>query len=245
MGGGGEDTATELTVDRQRPGHAVGVIVAFVGIAAAALLLARGLARSSDPAGHLEMLGPYSPFWVTYLGTVAIVLLACVAWLPRRALWLGPATLAIGGLLALTAAAALVGHVDAVMLHDWTLLRPPPTEETGNALATVIAFVRVTLIPLGLFVGGIALAHASLAGGRRRLGPVLTGVGLAMAAAVQAVLGWAARALPAVGLSALALVVLVANVDGFRFQSGDTATFSVAGRFILDGRVPYRDIWAR
>lgn len=211
-----------------------------------ATLLVRGLARPSIAANHAVMFGPYSPQRMAYLGFLVVVIMVLASALQRRRLRLGAATALIGAALALVALSALGGYLDAVLARDFTLIRLPPTEDTENGLAVAVSFVRVSLAFLGVLAAGLALVIVSGRARGESAGALLalswrTYVAAALAALTAA--GRLAARAPIVTAGMLLVVVLAANVAGIRYQGGDRSTFFLAGRTILDGGVPYRDIW--
>jgi hypothetical protein len=221
-------------------------VVAVLGAALVVAAFVRAASRVSEPGAHAVMVGVYSPFRLAYLA--ALLALAAGLFAARRAGGprFGPATALAGLGIVVAAAACLAGYVDAVVLSDWSLVRLPPTEETGNPLATALSLVRVTFVVAAALVAGLALVAASA---RTRGAPALSSAAaaarataLAVRAALTTMGAWASCHV-AVAIAVVAVLVTAAKVAAFRFHAGDVAIFSIVGRLVLDGRLPYRDVW--
>jgi hypothetical protein len=219
-------------------------LASLVVVAGSGLLLARGVAKVSDSGAHVVMVGPYAPLKVAYFGVLVAAMAVGLSLAGRRPSALGLGTFIAGLALAAAAVAGIAGYADAVALRDWTLMRLPPTEDVQSRPATIVAFARVVLVFLGALAGALVLTVASV---RARGRPVhLVRLSLALAGAARRILlaagRWCER-WPRAGGAGLMLLILGLNTTGFRFPGGDQAAFSVAGRMILEGRLPYRDIW--
>jgi len=215
-------------------------------LAAAVVLLALGVARPSTASLHVLQLGPYSPFRIAYLSALVACIAGAVTWLWRGRLVPGPGTFVLGSATAIAAAAALAGYVDAIALGDATLIRLPPSDQTEDVPLAAMSFIRVTMVYLGALVAGILAAVWALRGGAEDLGRVAARSCVVVTLAVRVLSDGVARLIaraPAAAVAAFTLLALVVHVTGFRFVAADAAAFWIVGRIVLEGGLPYRDLW--